>query len=62
MALTGLAITLAGFVVSAASVGIAAGTGARLVIVLVGIIVSLFGIIGLINPAYSFDKNAIWKR
>ena len=35
-------------------------TGGRLVLVLVGIAVSLFGILGLINPAY--QKNAIWKK
>jgi cytochrome c biogenesis protein CcdA len=62
MAIAGLAVTFAGFLISAASVGLAAGNGARLVIVLIGICVSLFGIIGMINPAYSMGKNANWKR
>ena len=60
MAIAGIVVTLVGFLIAAASVGIAGGTGARLLIVLVGIGVSLFGIMGLINPAY--QKNAVWKR
>jgi hypothetical protein len=60
MVLIGLLVTLAGFLVSALSVGIASSAGARLVIVLAGIAISLFGIIGLINPAYL--KEAIWKK
>jgi hypothetical protein len=34
--------------------------GARMTMVLVGIAVSLVGIIGVINQAYL--KNAIWKK
>jgi predicted phage tail protein len=60
MAIVGLAVTLLGFVVAASSVGLAAANGMRLVIVLVGIAMSLGGILGLINPAY--QKNAVWKR
>jgi hypothetical protein len=60
MALVGLLVTFAGFLVAASSVGLASGTGPRLIMVLVGIGLSLGGIIGLINPAY--QKNAIWKR
>ena len=60
MAIVGLAVTFAGFLISAASVGITSGSGGRLVIVLIGIAVSLFGITGLINPAY--QKEALWKR
>jgi hypothetical protein len=37
-----------------------ASNGGRLVVVLVGIAVTLFGIFGLINPAY--QKDAVWKR
>jgi hypothetical protein len=46
--------------VAASSVGLATSNGTRLVIVLIGIALSLGGIIGLINPAY--QKNAAWKR
>ena len=60
MAIAGLAVTLAGFLVAASSVGIATATSARLVLVLIGIALSLGGIMGLINPAY--QKNAPWKR
>ena len=60
MAIAGVIVTLLGFLIAAGSVGFAAATGARLVIVLVGIAVSLFGIMGLINQAYM--KDAIWKR
>jgi hypothetical protein len=60
MALVGLVVTFAGFLVAAASVGITASNSGRLAMVLVGIVVSLIGIMGMINPAY--QKNAIWKR
>jgi len=60
MAIVGLAVTLLGFVVAASSVGLTSANGMRLVIVLVGIAISLGGIMGVINPAY--QKNAIWKR
>ena len=59
MAFVGLAVTLLGFVVAVASLGLASCNTARLVIVLAGIAVSLIGIIGVLNPAYM--KNAIWK-
>jgi hypothetical protein len=60
MAFAGIVVTLLGFLVSAASVGIMSNNGGRLVLVIVGIGVSLFGILGLINPAY--QKNAVWRR
>lgn len=60
MALVGLVITLLGFFVAAGSVGLASGNGARLGLVLAGIVISLVGILGVINPAY--QKNAVWKK
>jgi hypothetical protein len=60
MALVGLVVTFVGFLIAASSVGIMSATGGRLVMVLVGIALSLFGIMGLINPAY--QKDAVWKR
>jgi hypothetical protein len=60
MALAGLAVTLVGWLIAVGSLGLASGTGVRLGIVLVGILVSLGGIMGLINPAY--QKDAIWKK
>jgi hypothetical protein len=60
MAFVGLIITLAGFLLAFVSVGVMAGTGGRLVMVLAGIVVSLVGIIGVITPAYR--KHAVWKQ
>ena len=60
MAIAGLVVTLLGFLIAASSVGMADGTGVRLGLVLVGIIVSLVGIMGLINPAY--QRDAVWKK
>ena len=60
MAALGLVITFLGFVLSVASLGLSSSNWTRLVIVLVGIVVSLGGIIGVINPAY--QKNALWKK
>lgn len=60
MTLAGLVVTLTGFLVAASSVGLTTSNGTRLVIVLVGIALSLGGILGMINPAY--QKNALWKR
>jgi len=60
MALVGLAVTFAGFLLAAFSVGITSSNTGRLGLVLVGIVVSLVGIMGVINPAY--QKNAVWKK
>ena len=60
MALVGIVVTFLGFLIAASSVGFSASTSGRLVFVLAGIVVSLIGIIGLINPAY--QKNAVWKK
>ena len=60
MALVGLAITLLGFAVSVGSLRMMASTSGRLAMVLAGLLISLVGIIGVVNPAY--QKNAIWKK
>ena len=60
MILVGIAVTVFGFVISLLSLGMTSTVSARLVMVLVGLAVSLLGIIGLINRAYL--KNPIWKR
>ena len=59
MVVTGLLVTLLGFLITLMSLGFASSTGARLAIVCAGIAVSIFGILGIINPA--FLKNAVWK-
>ncbi len=60
MAAIGLVITFLGFMLSLASLGLTDSNSTRLIIVLVGIAISLAGIIGVLNPAY--QKNALWKR
>jgi hypothetical protein len=60
MAIAGLVVTLLGFVISVASLTLTDSVNGRLVVVLIGIAVSLFGIIGLLNPAYL--KKAIWRK
>lgn len=60
MALVGLVMTSAGFLLAALSVGLSSSTTGRLGLVLVGIVIILAGIIGVINPAY--QKNAVWKK
>lgn len=60
MTVMGLLITFGGFLLAAASVGISSSNGVRLGLVLLGIAISLAGIMGVINPAY--QKDAIWKR
>jgi hypothetical protein len=60
MAIVGLIVTFAGFLIAASSVGVMSGTAGRLAMVLAGIVVSLVGILGMINPAYM--KQANWKK
>jgi len=60
MALVGLIVTFLGFVISVASLGMSSSVSGRMVIVLIGLAVSLAGIIGLINPA--FQKKAAWRK
>ena len=56
----GLVVTLLGFVIALMSLGMTNSVNSRMIMVLVGIAVSLFGIMGLLNPAYL--KNAIWRK
>jgi hypothetical protein len=60
MILVGILITVIGFVISVMSLGMASGVNGRMFMVLAGIVVSLIGIVGVINKAYV--KNAIWKK
>ena len=60
MILVGIVITFLGFVIAFSSLGITDSTGGRLALILVGIAVSLAGIMGVLNQAYL--KNAIWKK
>lgn len=60
MVLAGILITLLGWVIAVMSVSLTSSVGGRLVTVLIGLAVSLIGIIGVINRA--FLKNAIWRK
>ena len=60
MAFAGLAVTVLGFLISVASLTLSDSAGGRLGIVLLGLAISLFGILGLVNKAYL--KNPIWKK
>jgi hypothetical protein len=56
----GIIVTFLGFVIGLLSLSLASSVSGRLVLVLLGIAVSLFGILGLLNRAYM--KKAIWKK
>ena len=60
MTFVGLAVTFLGFVIAFISLGVTDSTGGRMGMVLVGILVSLAGIMGVITPAY--QKTWIWKK
>jgi len=60
MAIAGLIVTLLGFIIAVASLGMSSSVSGRMVIVLIGLVVSLVGIIGMVNPA--FQKKAVWKK
>ena len=59
MIFVGILITLSGFVISVLSLALNSNA-ARLAVVVLGIAVSLFGIMGVLNRAYL--RNAIWKK
>jgi len=56
----GLIVTLLGFVIAVMSLGMTTSVNGRMIMVLIGIAVSFFGIMGLINTAY--NKKAIWRK
>ena len=60
MAIVGVLVTFVGFLISVMSLGMTSSVGGRMVMVLIGLVVSIIGIIGIINSA--FLKNAIWRR
>lgn len=60
MMIAGVVITFLGFLIAFFSVGMTADTTMRLIIVLVGIAVSLAGIIGVLNRACM--AKAIWRK
>jgi hypothetical protein len=55
----GLLLVIAGWLIAIAAILVTQSNGARLGLVSLGIAVSIFGILGVMNPAYL--KHAIWK-
>ena len=60
MIAAGIVITLLGFLIAVGSVGITTSVGGRMIVVLIGLAVSLGGIIGVLNRA--FLAKAIWRK
>ena len=60
MLIIGIAVTILGFIISLFSLTLSTSAGGRLGIILAGIAISLFGIIGIVNKA--FLKTAIWNK
>jgi hypothetical protein len=60
MVLLGIVMTFVGFLIAISGLGAASTVGARMILSLLGLVVSFSGILGVINRAYL--KNAIWKR
>ena len=60
MVFVGIIVTLVGWLIAVLSLTLAAGNRGRLAIVMVGIVVSLIGSLGVLNQAYM--KNAIWRK
>jgi len=59
MKLMGLLLVIAGWIISIAAILISQSNGVRLGLVSLGIAVSIFGILAVLNPAYL--KHAVWK-
>ena len=60
MVFLGIIVTVVGWLIAVFSLTLTTSNSGRLGIVMAGIVVSLIGILGVINQAYM--KNAIWKR
>jgi hypothetical protein len=60
MSILGVVVTLLGFLVAVASLGITSRVGGRMGLVLAGIVISLLGIVGVLNRA--FLSKAIWRK
>lgn len=59
MKVLGIVLALLGWLVALSGILLTQGNGARLALAVFGIGISIFGILGVLNPAY--QKHAIWK-
>jgi hypothetical protein len=60
MIVAGIVMTFLGFLIAVGSLGVTASVGGRMIMVLIGLAVSLAGIIGVLNRAYL--SKAIWRK
>jgi hypothetical protein len=60
MILAGILLSFLGFVISVLSLALTSSVAGRLVLILAGIAMSLFGILGILNKIYL--KNAVWNK
>lgn len=60
MYIAGVVVTFIGFLISIMSLGMTSSVNGRMILVLIGIVVSLGGIIGVLNRACL--SKAIWRR
>ena len=60
MAIVGLILCVGGFALSVGGLALTQSIAGRMTIAIVGIAISLAGIIGFVNRAY--QKNAVWRR
>jgi hypothetical protein len=60
MVAIGVVVTFLGFLISVFGLSLTTSVSGRMTIAIVGILVSLFGIIGVLNRYYL--KNAIWRK
>ena len=60
MAFVGLLLCVAGSALSIGGLALTATVAGRMTIALIGIAISLLGIVGFVNRAYL--KNAVWRK
>ncbi len=60
MRIVGVLLALAGWLLPVFALSVTQSTGARFGACVLGIIISLVGILGVLNKAH--QENAIWKR
>jgi len=60
MKLMGILVVLAGWLIPVIGINVTSSNGARFLLAVIGIAVSLVGILGILNKAYL--KEAIWKK
>ena len=60
MKLMGILVVLAGWLIPVIGLNVTSSNGARFLLAVIGIALSIFGILGMLNKAYL--KEAIWKK